>query len=324
MLSFAHIIIHHCISNDNGSLQLSAAQSFPASRYTRTRYGPELESDWLPRPVPNNDSRLEVTLGDFIAEGRIGVAYTARVNVATDPDGQDIPDLTGKDVVVKFAKPQFARSLAREAWFYECLEEAQGTAVARCYGFFTTPLDPSKHTDVIPWKQIELEYQPVNSNQMDALGLPSEDVLPDDVNTGYFNYGQQFYLASPWYSWRPSQATAAVLVLEKLGERYPFKEPPDFQEEYRADLTKVLQDVGVTGVFHGDVTYYNTLRAPENARICPRHGHPHQWRVIDFDRSTRFDLNPPVVRAPNDRVFSETQAERAFDLSSFWGPWEEE
>ncbi|KAJ8509004.1 hypothetical protein ONZ45_g8789 [Pleurotus djamor] len=119
MLLFTTIIIHDCISNDNGSLQLSAAQSFPASRYTRTRYGPEWEADWSPRPVPDNDSRLEVTLGEFIAEGRIGVTYSARVNVAADPDGQDIADPIGKDVVVKFAKPQFARSLAREAWFYE-------------------------------------------------------------------------------------------------------------------------------------------------------------------------------------------------------------
>ncbi|KAJ8508053.1 hypothetical protein ONZ45_g9631 [Pleurotus djamor] len=315
MSSFAHVVIRNCVSSNNSlcSLQLAAAQSFPSSRFTCGPDGSALEADWSPRPVPNNDSRLEVTLGSFIAEGRIGMTYTARVNVATDGNGQDIRSLTGKDVVLKFAKPQFARSLAREAWFYECLEEAQGTAVARCYGCFTASLDSSVRTDLLPWKEIALEYQEVD---FDELGMPSEDVLPDDEDRDYFNDGRQYYLASPWLSWSPTQDTAAVLILEKLGKRYPSQEPPALREEYRADLTKVLQDVGMTGVWHQDVTYSNTLRAPEHAPICPRHGHPHQWRVIDFDRSMRFDLSAGLWQ---DKLYTEMQAQWAFRDRSFWG-----
>ncbi|KAJ8517819.1 hypothetical protein ONZ45_g5064 [Pleurotus djamor] len=170
MSSFAHISIRNCASANDSPfpLRLSAIKSFPASRYTFTSYGAALKADWSPRPLPQDDSYLEVTLVDFVAEGRIGVTYTAHVNAAKDGNGKDMQNLIGKQVVVKFAKPQFARSLAREAWFYECLEEAQRTAVAGSYGFYTTPLDPTMNKDMLPWKQIKIEYKEA---------LPSEDIL---------------------------------------------------------------------------------------------------------------------------------------------------
>ncbi|KAJ8469621.1 hypothetical protein ONZ45_g16835 [Pleurotus djamor] len=191
---------------------------------TSLSYGAALKADWSPRPLPQDDSYLEVTLVDFVAEGRIGVTYTAHVNAAKDGNGKDMQNLIGKQVVVKFAKPQFARSLAREAWFYECLEEAQRTAVAASYGFYTTPLDPTMNKDMLPWKQIKIEYKEA---------LPSEDILLDDAQIGYFNGGRQYYSASQWLSWRTTQGTLAVLVLEKLGERYPLNEPEALKEEYR-------------------------------------------------------------------------------------------
>lgn len=45
-----------------------------------------------------------------------------------------------QEFCVKLVKPQFIRSLAREAWFYEQLAELQGVAVPRCFGFFVAPL----------------------------------------------------------------------------------------------------------------------------------------------------------------------------------------
>lgn len=72
----------------------------------------------------------------MIGEGRIGLIYSAQINAGTDTSGQDI--LTGwlaelpPTLCVK-VKPQYCRTLAREAWFYEQLHEVQGIATARCY-----------------------------------------------------------------------------------------------------------------------------------------------------------------------------------------------
>jgi len=64
---------------------------------------------------------------------------------------------------------------------------------------------------------------------------------------------------------------------------------------FREDIVAVMEDVGVYGLVHDDVTAFNLLRftgsetETPQAR-CPRHNVVHDWRIIDFDRSFRIDM----------------------------------
>jgi hypothetical protein len=46
-------------------------------------------------------------------------------------------------LVIKVAARRRSDDLARETWFYEEMEDLQGVAIARCYGFFTAEIDPN-------------------------------------------------------------------------------------------------------------------------------------------------------------------------------------
>ena len=70
-------------------------------------------------------------LRERISEGRSGSVYSARVKAATDGNGNDVSASLPAILCLKFAKQQFCRSLAREAWFYERLAGCQGVAISR-------------------------------------------------------------------------------------------------------------------------------------------------------------------------------------------------
>lgn len=57
-----------------------------------------------------------------------------------------------------------------------------------------------------------------------------------------------------------------------------------------SDLKEVMADLTAAHILHADVRRFNFLKAPEDSlSICPRHGHAHKHRVIDFDRSVKTD-----------------------------------
>ncbi|EEB99745.1 hypothetical protein MPER_00501, partial [Moniliophthora perniciosa FA553] len=75
-------------------------------------------------------------------------------------------------------------------------------------------------------------------------------------------------------------------------------------------------DIGAHGVIHTDVTAFNILHFTGDAVTCPRHNVVHNWRIIDFDRSCKIDMDQAcnyTKRALEDDV--EHIGKRAL----FWG-----
>ncbi|KAK0458050.1 uncharacterized protein EV420DRAFT_1764543 [Desarmillaria tabescens] len=98
----------------------------------------------------HDGAHLELELTSNISEGRVGLAYSARVLHNTADT--DFPDLC-----IKLVKPKYGRTLAREAWFYEQLSlepEYEGAITPRCFGFFT-PV-----TRVEPWENSYITIDP--------------------------------------------------------------------------------------------------------------------------------------------------------------------
>ncbi|PBK90191.1 hypothetical protein ARMGADRAFT_1032747 [Armillaria gallica] len=121
---------------------------------------------------------------------RVGLVYSARV--IHDTTHSNLPELC-----VKVAKPEYGRTLAREAWFYEQLaveSGCEGVIIPRCFGFFTIPLkdcfdikgQPVSHVE--PWKNVTLHPpEPPESDESDVEentdgpdNSEGTDWLPDD------------------------------------------------------------------------------------------------------------------------------------------------
>ncbi|KAG5639993.1 hypothetical protein DXG03_001894, partial [Asterophora parasitica] len=296
---------------------VTAAPSFPARRYTDdyTDPPPPTVDTWAARPVLLDGSSLDVSLTGLIGEGRIGMTYSARVNSARDASGLDVTNSVPKEICLKFAKPPYVRSLAREAWFYEQLHKWQGISTAKCFGFFTaTPVTQNATAaSVVPWKE---------SKKVPQDNLPDE--APDPL--GLYSDEHGFHTNSPWKTWEHSAASPllAVLVLEKLGAHYfmPDKEPPQRVEGLRNALRAMVDDITQEGVYHNDITAFNILRVPEEARtLCPRHNRRHKWRLVDFDRANKID---PENCGPWELDRAATQGECIGEIwRGFWGAVEE-
>ncbi|KAG5640785.1 hypothetical protein DXG03_007190 [Asterophora parasitica] len=302
MFAFSTVTIHDCILRNGVSVPVvvEASPSFPARRYTDTynnRPPPTVET-WAARPTPLDSSSLEVSLTGLIGEGRIGVTYSARVNSARDASGLDVTNSLPKEICLKFAKPPYVRSLAREAWFYEQLHKWQGISTAKSFGFFSTSVAQSHSgmlADIVPWKESKKvprhQYHPDNDSQNHL-----KDYLPDDAPDprGCYSDEHGFHRDSPWKTWEhcPESPLLAVLALEKLGNHYfmPDKEPPNRLEGLRNALRAMVDDIAQEGVFHNDLTAFNILGVPEESRtLCPRHNRRHKWRLVDFDRADKMD-----------------------------------
>lgn len=136
---FSSLTLRNCAVSEVDEIPfpitLKASVTFPSSRWTNGGY--EIEptvTSWAARPLADS-GLLDLTLDTKVAEGGIGLVYTARINSGVDKSGQDFlsgwPAVLTHEVCVKIVKPQHCRSLAREAWFYEQLSEVQGIATAR-------------------------------------------------------------------------------------------------------------------------------------------------------------------------------------------------
>lgn len=213
-------------SEESVPVKLNASVSFPACRHTKTgKPLPPTVKSWASRPVVSDASQLVISLDKFIGEGRIGMAYAARVEYAADASGADISNALPSEVCIKVAKFPFARSLAREAWFYEQLGDCQGTSTARCYGFFTVDLSECwdaagnivTRNDIKPWQASKFPHKKVKLSS----GMTCEDWLEDDVRKHEYTDEQGFKTNSSWNTWDPSnKPVLAILVLEKLGKQY--------------------------------------------------------------------------------------------------------
>ncbi|KAI0070827.1 hypothetical protein K474DRAFT_1712986 [Panus rudis PR-1116 ss-1] len=75
------------------------------------------------------------------------------------------------------------------------------------------------------------------------------------------------------------------------------------------EVVVLLQDLIPAGVFH----FYHArpeqfVKAPPDSPLCPRHGHAHEWRVIDFDRCQALSASlADVERAMNSTAVVESK-----------------
>ncbi len=231
-------------SGDNATkITLPRSQSFPAPRFVRSYVPLPRIASWAPLSLPNNGGHLEIELTDKISEGRVGLVYSARI--IRDTTHSNLPELC-----VKVAKPEYGRTLAREAWFYEQLaveSGCEGVIIPRCFGFFTIPLKdcfdikghPVSHVE--PWENITLHPPEPDSDESDVEENTDEPDnsegtdwwLPDDrpYLDKYYKDDDGWTSGSPWNKWRasPSDPLICVLVLEKLGDA--FSSPKGQEEE---------------------------------------------------------------------------------------------
>ncbi|KAG5640787.1 hypothetical protein DXG03_007192 [Asterophora parasitica] len=354
--AFSTITIHDCVleNGDSVPVVVEASPSFPARRYTDdyTDPPPPTVKTWAARPILLDGSSLDVSLMGLIGEGRIGMTYSARINSARDATGLDVTDSVPQEICLKFAKPPYVRSLAREAWFYEQLHKWQGISTAKCFGFFSATPVGTLVESLLPWKESKKvprrrRYHPDDDTEYQ---LPMKDYLPDEAPDplGLYSDEHGFHHDSPWKTWEHSAESPllAVLALEKLGGHYfmPDKEPPQrvkglrhvFQRSttllhlliswffgfIRKSLRAMVDDITQEGVYHNDITAFNILGVPEESRtLCPRHNCRHKWRLVDFDRADKID---PANCGPWELERAATQVDCIGELwRGFWGTVEE-
>ncbi|KAG5641898.1 hypothetical protein DXG03_003985 [Asterophora parasitica] len=253
---------------------------------------------------------------------------------ARDASGLDVTNSVPKEICLKFAKPPYVRSLAREAWFYEQLHKWQGISTAKCFGFFTaTPVAQNGTLpSVVPWKESKKvpRRQRYHSDDTDDNSHHHQlkDYLPDEAPDplGLYSDEHGFHRDSPWKTWEHSVESPllAVLALEKLGSHYfmPDKEPPKLAQRLRKTLRAIVDDITQEGVYHNDITAFNILGVSEKARtLCPCHNRRHKWCLVDFDRADKID---PENCGPNELRRAATQGECIGELwQGFWGTVEE-
>ncbi|KAF8510060.1 hypothetical protein JB92DRAFT_3119365 [Gautieria morchelliformis] len=226
-------------------------------------------------------------------------------------------------LVIKVAARRCSDDLVHEAWFYEEMEDIQGVAIARCYGFFTAEIE--QNSEVLDWAKSDADCD----EEVDIRGeaSPSEDDGDTDDTWDLYAWTDSDDLVMEEFSWEavfkrnderwklreklrqerrdkrariitPTRADPAsvcnrsdktflsVLVLERLGDVMPIGVPLD---AFKPDVREIYSDMGRFSIEHTDIRWRNILAAPatDKSIVCPYHGHKHQWRVVDFDLSRK-------------------------------------
>ncbi|KIM36113.1 hypothetical protein M413DRAFT_32012 [Hebeloma cylindrosporum] len=212
--------------------------------------------------------------------------YSATVRSSTNFD-------LAETVCVKMAKWSRNRSLAREGWYYEQLSReanCERVAAPRCFGHFVVyGADPPEaiSSTITPWKHVEYGDEDILTEDYDLY--PGNTSLRDE-------YG--FAENCRWYDFNQDEDVAiCVLVLEELGAAYP---SPSMDDEALRGIREILEDLVPIGIVHEDARFNNVLRilVSDSNSFCSRHKKIHNWRLVDFDRATRFfitDSNPNVL-----------------------------
>ncbi|KAG2012248.1 protein kinase subdomain-containing protein PKL/ccin3 [Coprinopsis cinerea AmutBmut pab1-1] len=299
MQQFAKLRINNCAIVDGKptAITLEVSPSHPGAIWYRERRGGPPPPNWNSTDISDAEGELELTLLDRISEGRIGITYVAKV-VSAKRGNVDLRATLPETVCIKFAKPEFCRGLAREAWFYEQLESCQGTCIPNFYGFFSSSMREqacSLNLEFTPWTTREHHYQE-DTDSPPQDNLPSADWLTDDLTPHYAGFESPhedpsgYQQNSPWYRWNrdADNPTFSVLILELLGEPCTGERGIDVKEA----IEEALDDIMAQGVVHGNISAWNILsiRDPINSSRCSRHNAVHSWRVIDFDGCAKVDI----------------------------------
>ncbi|KAE9410690.1 hypothetical protein BT96DRAFT_1011442 [Gymnopus androsaceus JB14] len=308
----------------SGPFRMNRVESFPANRLFSLEDECLTENEgWDALPLPQNKFLLEIELTEQIAHGRIGVTYGARLQRILDrTDDSPIPCSSlesPQEFCVKLVKPQFMRSLAREAWFYEQLAELQGVVVPQFFGFFVAPL-PDGITWIDAWGELEDEEMSCESHSDDSQeeSYCHPDSLDDDLEDFAFREdGRQSKSSSRWNDWRhsPESPLVGVLLLE-LGSALERRTQAYFTEQEKLEFADLLDDLSSVGIGHCDFKFNNVLDTSHSMaqKFCPRHGRIHPYRVIDFDRSRKWGKT--VVN--DDDLYTRLQRKTLTFADVFW------
>ncbi|KAG2003759.1 protein kinase subdomain-containing protein PKL/ccin3 [Coprinopsis cinerea AmutBmut pab1-1] len=294
---FSTLLINHCatVGGKPATVTFNASPSYPSAIWDRQRRGEPAPKTWNSKDVSKFEGTLELTLLERISEGRIGVTYVAKITSATQGNTDHRAKLP-ETVCLKFAKPEFSRSLAREAWFYEQLGSCQGVSIPQFYGFFSSSMAEQPcfpDLEFTPWTNTRHRIEDTDKPPKNIDQYPSPDWLDDDLPAYQHRYEDPsgYRDNSPWYRWsRPrDNPTISVMVLELLGEPCTGWKGPDV----KMAIKEVLDDIARKGVVHTDFSAWNvlSLRDPlcSSVAACSRHNVVHPWKVIDFDRCRMVD-----------------------------------
>ncbi|KAJ3791793.1 hypothetical protein GGU11DRAFT_804005, partial [Lentinula aff. detonsa] len=305
--------------SDDGecSITLNREQSFPAKRYSADDEGRAAveEQKWNAISPPADQLHADLQIIDQLSEGRLGQVFSARlVRLRKSIHGETLPSgciPLPLQFCIKLAKPEYIRSLAREVWFYEQLSKEDGypgVVTPVCFGFFACRVPDN--VQVRSWSSIEIEpEEPLDVPEGEE---PIYDFYDDDEEGWYcyFDDGRRSHLDSPWHlqQWKARTDRSpfvGILITERLGAQMPTEYCPPRQKgvsrslpEELSELLMLLEDLNAVGIVHGDIKLNNILsRASESwlsSEVCPHHRRIHPWRLIDFDRSSKYDPANPI------------------------------
>lgn len=222
---FTSLTIHGLARTSNGEhvpLVLDRAASFPARLLALSPLFPfESHPNQAARPLPQPAFHLEldVATDKLLGYGRIGDVIAANVRGAKPlSESVSSPPPLLPPLCIKLVPPTRCRSLAREAYFYEKLDDGglQGVSVPRCYGFFEARISLDD-LQILPWPESDI----------DDWFLDADDPVPDDEECEFYRDDEALSkTSSRWNNWKASRESPSVtvLVLEKMGRRMLIEE----------------------------------------------------------------------------------------------------
>ncbi|KAH6901928.1 hypothetical protein BKA70DRAFT_1435527 [Coprinopsis sp. MPI-PUGE-AT-0042] len=310
---FTAIRVHGLLCDANGvpiPLTLNRTVSFPSPTWTGGKIqGEPFHPSLASREIPTTGYQLEARMSTLarnyqgrsvagrLGHGRSAIVFSLDIIDVTGPNAASqttaVPEQLGPDnesamsiktslprLSLKVAKPAYARSLAREAWFYERLDLAGmlNVVTPRHYGLFHCANLSQIHGNLrlnIPGYDSLVEHH-FSDHPEGKTFLPEE--------TGSFTcVDDEFssHKSSPWYTERETKGKpcATVLLMEELGE---VMTDSDFENDEQ-ELEDIYDDLCDAKVLHGDMRFPNLLKASPDAAECPTHHRPHRWFWVDWE-----------------------------------------
>lgn len=186
-----------------------------------------------------------------MCHGRVGSVYLINIDGATQ---YFLPPLK-----LKVAARHRSKNLAREAWFYEEVEDIQGGSIAQRY----VQAKPN-HADPSPASN-DNKITLISVLVLERLGdMPPMLVSLESIKFVPCSFSQSAHSNSPLC---------------------------------RPDIYEIYNDLGQVGIEQMHKRWRNILAAPptHDSLVNPYHGHKHQWRIVDFDRMRKSSFRLSAI-----------------------------